>query len=167
MDLRSKEIPSEKVPERPRPLSNQINMHFLVFLFYSRIKQTENTSCECAFDKCVFGCELGIRARNCKMMSYCKGSWIEQGVSSTGVGSGQPYCHSPQMIGASVDIDVLKYDEDSCRAILRCPATSYVKLRSSLTLCGDYSGIPCAYRVRNASPCLLSLLGDSRTYQHN
>nr|CAD7396714.1 unnamed protein product [Timema cristinae] len=42
-------------------------------------------------------------------------------------------------IGASVDIDVLKYDEDSCRAILRCPATSYVKLRSSLTLCGDYS----------------------------
>nr|CAD7590261.1 unnamed protein product [Timema genevievae] len=70
-------------------------------------------------------------------------------------------------IGSSVDIDVLKYDEDSCRAILRCPATSYVKLRSSLTLCGDYSGIPCAYRVHNASPCLLSLLGNSRTYQHN
>nr|CAD7445969.1 unnamed protein product [Timema bartmani] len=70
-------------------------------------------------------------------------------------------------IGCSVDIDVLRYDEDSCRAILRCPATSYVKLRSSLTLCGDYSGIPCAYRVHNASPCLLSLLGNSRTYQHN
>nr|CAD7433764.1 unnamed protein product [Timema monikensis] len=32
VDLRSKEIPSEKIPERPRALPKQINMRFLVFL---------------------------------------------------------------------------------------------------------------------------------------
>nr|CAD7409736.1 unnamed protein product [Timema cristinae] len=29
MDLRSKEIPSEKIPERSRPLSKRINLRFL------------------------------------------------------------------------------------------------------------------------------------------
>nr|CAD7573782.1 unnamed protein product [Timema californicum] len=109
-----------------------------------------STSCECAFDE-----ELSRKQADTITAAYFKNHVL--GALRTLFGG----------IGSSVDIDVLKYDEDSCRAILRCPATSYVKLRSSLTLCGDYSGIPCAYRVRNASPCLLSLLGDSRTYQHN
>ncbi|GLV40520.1 uncharacterized protein CBL_04321 [Carabus blaptoides fortunei] len=41
-------------------------------------------------------------------------------------------------IGASVTVDILKYNPDTRRAILRVPAEFYVKLHSSLTLCGEY-----------------------------
>ncbi|XP_021930815.1 ribonuclease P protein subunit p14-like isoform X3 [Zootermopsis nevadensis] len=68
--------------------------------------------------------------------------------------------------GASTAVDVLKYDELSRRAILRCPSASYVKLRSSLTLCEKFNNIRCVYRIRNSSPCLLSLLNTSRGYNH-
>lgn len=70
-------------------------------------------------------------------------------------------------VGASISVDILKYDQVSRRAILRCPSASYVKLLSSLSLCGEYSNIYCAYRVHNTSPCLLSLLGTSRAYNHH
>lgn len=69
-------------------------------------------------------------------------------------------------IGASVTVDILKYNPDTRRAILRVPADFYVKLHSSLTLCGEYEGIHCAYRVHKTSPLLLTLLGDSRDYIH-
>lgn len=70
-------------------------------------------------------------------------------------------------VGASICVDILKYDQVSRRAILRCPSASYVKLRSSLTLCGEYNNICCAYRIHNSSPCLLSLQGTSRIYSHH
>ncbi|CAH1364860.1 unnamed protein product, partial [Tenebrio molitor] len=60
---------------------------------------------------------------------------------------------------ACVDIDVLKYNSRSKRAILRVPADHYVKIRSSLTLCGKYQGDSCAYIVHKASPLLLNLQG--------
>jgi RNase P/RNase MRP subunit POP5 len=67
---------------------------------------------------------------------------------------------------ACVDIDVLKYNSRSKRAILRVPADHYVKIRSSLTLCGKYQGDSCAYIVHKASPLLLNLQGDSRDFEH-
>ncbi|XP_031357910.1 ribonuclease P protein subunit p14-like [Photinus pyralis] len=69
-------------------------------------------------------------------------------------------------IGAAVPFDVLKYDSTQNRAILRVPRDHYVKFRGSLTLAGYYQGVLCAYTVHKASPLLLSLLGDSRSYVH-
>jgi len=68
--------------------------------------------------------------------------------------------------GAAVPVDVLKYHSVEKRAILRVPNDHYVKLRSSLTLTGDYEGTSCVYNIHKASPLLLALLGDSRDYQH-
>lgn len=70
-------------------------------------------------------------------------------------------------VGASTTVDLLKYDSFSHRAILRVPSIYYVKLRSSLTIAGDYEGIPCAYRIHKSTQFLLNLLGDSRNYIHN
>lgn len=67
---------------------------------------------------------------------------------------------------AAIPLDILKYNPSTKEAILRVHKEQYVRVRSSLTLCGDYEGIPCVYRIRKATPMLLSLLGDSRTYNH-
>lgn len=69
-------------------------------------------------------------------------------------------------VSAAVPVDLLKYNYKARRGILRVPIDSYVKLHSSLTLCGSYEGAECVYRVHKTSPLLLSLLGDSRDYQH-
>ncbi|PSN42113.1 hypothetical protein C0J52_02963 [Blattella germanica] len=69
-------------------------------------------------------------------------------------------------VGASTRVDILKYNPNTQRAVLRCPSASYVKLRSSLSLCGNYNAVACVYRIHNTSSCLLSLLGTSRTYKH-
>lgn len=69
-------------------------------------------------------------------------------------------------VGASITVDVLKYDTEKQRAILRCPSEFYVKLHSCLTLRGDYGGSSCVYKVHQTSPFLLSLLSNSRTYRH-
>lgn len=67
---------------------------------------------------------------------------------------------------AAIPVDVLKYQPRTKEAILRVHKDQYVKVRSSLSLCGNYEGTECVYRIRKASPMLLSLLGDSRTYNH-
>jgi len=69
-------------------------------------------------------------------------------------------------VQAAIPTDLLKYDPVEKRAILRVPKDHYVKLRSSLTLTGDYEGIPCCYNIHKATPLLLALLGDSRNYEH-
>lgn len=69
-------------------------------------------------------------------------------------------------VATAVNIDILKYDCINRRGILRVPKTHYIKLRSSLTLCGKHEGEPCAYRIHKASPLLLALQGDSRDYTH-
>lgn len=69
-------------------------------------------------------------------------------------------------VATAVNIDILKYDPINRRSILRVPKTHYIKLRTSLTLCGIYEGEPCAYRIHKASPLLLALQGDSRNYSH-
>lgn len=69
-------------------------------------------------------------------------------------------------VASAVDVDVLKYNENERRAILRISSDYYLKLRASLTLSGKYEDIPCAYRIHKASSHLLHLVGDSRDYIH-
>ncbi|KAK7870931.1 hypothetical protein R5R35_012153 [Gryllus longicercus] len=69
-------------------------------------------------------------------------------------------------LGASAPVDVLKYDVGTQRGIVRCPASFYVKLRTSLVLCGDYWGKLCVYKVHQSSSSLISLVGNSRTFCH-
>lgn len=69
-------------------------------------------------------------------------------------------------IGASVTIDILKFNPKTLRAIIRVPKSHYIKLRGSLTLCGRYEGHKCIYIVHKATPLLLALQGDSRDYNH-
>lgn len=70
-------------------------------------------------------------------------------------------------VGASVTIDILKYDSKTRRAILRVPANKYKKLHASLILCHIYEvNTWCCYKINKASPLLLSLSCDSRNYEH-
>lgn len=69
-------------------------------------------------------------------------------------------------VGASVNIDILKYNSLTLRGIIRVPKSHYIKVRSSLTLCGRYEGQRCVYIVHKATPLLLALQGDSRHYEH-
>lgn len=68
-------------------------------------------------------------------------------------------------VGAALDVDVLKYDEEKRTALLRVPSRGLVKLWSSLTLQGSYQNRACAFRVLQVSPFLLGLTGNSRDLQ--
>lgn len=61
-------------------------------------------------------------------------------------------------IGGLTTIDLLKFDENRTRGILRVPEDFYVKLRASLTLINKFQDIPCYFKVNSVSPVLLSLL---------
>ncbi|XP_036007713.1 ribonuclease P protein subunit p14 isoform X2 [Fundulus heteroclitus] len=65
-------------------------------------------------------------------------------------------------VGAALNVDVLKYDEETLSALLRVPSRGLVKLWSSLTLQGSYKNQTCAFRVLQVSPFLLALTGNSR-----
>ncbi|XP_050306122.1 ribonuclease P protein subunit p14 [Anthonomus grandis grandis] len=69
-------------------------------------------------------------------------------------------------IGATITIDILKFNPETLEAIIRVPESHYIKLRGSLTLCGRYEGKRCIYSVRKSTPVLLALQGDSRNYIH-
>ncbi|XP_026163387.1 ribonuclease P protein subunit p14 [Mastacembelus armatus] len=68
-------------------------------------------------------------------------------------------------VGAALNFDLLKYDEDTLTALLRVYSRGLVKLWSSLTLLGSYQNQACAFRVLQVSPFLLSLTGNSRDLQ--
>ncbi|XP_017284742.1 ribonuclease P protein subunit p14 [Kryptolebias marmoratus] len=68
-------------------------------------------------------------------------------------------------VGAALNFDVLKYDEESLTALLRVYSRGLVKLWSSLTLQGFYQNQACAFRVLQVSPYLLALTGNSRDLQ--
>ncbi|XP_042353973.1 ribonuclease P protein subunit p14 isoform X2 [Plectropomus leopardus] len=68
-------------------------------------------------------------------------------------------------VGASLNFDLLKYDEDTLTALLRVYSKGLVKLWSSLTLLGSYQNQACAFRVLQVSPYLLALTGNSRELQ--
>lgn len=65
-------------------------------------------------------------------------------------------------VGAALNVDVLKYDEETLTALLRVGSRGLVKLWSSLTLLGFYQNQSCAFRVLQVSPFLLALSGNSR-----
>lgn len=68
-------------------------------------------------------------------------------------------------VGAALNFDLLKYDEDTLTAFLRVYSRGLVKLWSSLTLLGSYQNQACAFRVLQVSPFLLALTGNSRELQ--
>lgn len=68
-------------------------------------------------------------------------------------------------VGAALNFDLLKYDEDTLTAFLRVYSRGLVKLWSSLTLLGSYQNRACAFRVLQVSPFLLALTGNSRELQ--
>lgn len=68
-------------------------------------------------------------------------------------------------VGAALNFDLLKYDEDTLIAFLRVYSRGLVKLWSSLTLLGSYQNQACAFRVLQVSPFLLALTGNSRELQ--
>ncbi|KAM3915514.1 ribonuclease P protein subunit p14 isoform 2-T3 [Leptodactylus fuscus] len=65
-------------------------------------------------------------------------------------------------VGASIPLDLLKYDKNTLCAILRIQSSGLVKLWTSLTLLRQYQGLPCCIRVIQTSPFLLALAGNSR-----
>ncbi|XP_037520045.1 ribonuclease P protein subunit p14 [Rhipicephalus sanguineus] len=69
-------------------------------------------------------------------------------------------------VGASVNVDVLKFREADLRAYLRVLSSNLVRLWSSLTLTSCYNGRPCSFRVYKVSPSLASLAVSSSHYQH-
>ncbi|XP_034249613.1 ribonuclease P protein subunit p14-like isoform X2 [Thrips palmi] len=68
--------------------------------------------------------------------------------------------------GLGVNVDLLKYEEDKRRGIIRCPARDYVKIRGALTFCGKLDGKFCRFLVHQSSGLLLSLQANSRTFIH-
>ncbi|KAM9408594.1 ribonuclease P protein subunit p14 isoform 2-T2 [Pholidichthys leucotaenia] len=68
-------------------------------------------------------------------------------------------------VGAALNFDVLKYDEETLTALLRVYSRGLVRLWSSLTLLGSYQNQACAFRVLQVSPFLLALTGNSRDLQ--
>lgn len=68
-------------------------------------------------------------------------------------------------VGAALDFDLLKYNEDTLTGFLRVYSWGLVKLWSSLTLLGSYQNQACAFRVLQVSPYLLALTGNSRELQ--
>ncbi|KAI0215986.1 hypothetical protein LSAT2_031963 [Lamellibrachia satsuma] len=65
--------------------------------------------------------------------------------------------------GKSVNVDVLKYDKKTHKAILRVQHRGFVKLWSSLALRTTFAGIPCVLHVLQVSGHLMALAADSRT----
>lgn len=61
-------------------------------------------------------------------------------------------------IGGQTTIDILKLDPINLRLLIRVPEKYYVKVRAALTLIPTYQGIPCYFKVLQASPILLGLI---------
>ncbi|XP_038054225.1 ribonuclease P protein subunit p14-like isoform X2 [Patiria miniata] len=69
--------------------------------------------------------------------------------------------------GASIPVDILRFQDDTMEAILRVSGRSLVKVWSALTLLGEYAQEECAIRVTQVSPHLLALAVDSRHFFQN
>ena len=64
-------------------------------------------------------------------------------------------------IGGHTTVDLLKYEHNKNRGIIRVPSDYYVKLRTAITLTGQFQDTPCAFIVHKASPILLSLVAST------
>ncbi|CAH1112522.1 unnamed protein product [Psylliodes chrysocephalus] len=63
-----------------------------------------------------------------------------------------------------IDVDLIKFNIETQRGILRVPKSHYIKLRSSLTLSHKYEYEDCYYVIHKVSPLLLSLQSETRNY---
>jgi ribonuclease P protein subunit RPP14 len=61
-------------------------------------------------------------------------------------------------IGGLTTVDLLKFDQNRLRGILRIPFDFYVKTRAALTLIAEFQGSPAIFQVNKASQLLLSLI---------
>lgn len=66
--------------------------------------------------------------------------------------------------GASITVDILKFNMETYEAIIRVPEGGLVKLWSALTLFSSYNGARCAFRILQVSTHLLSLASSSREW---
>jgi ribonuclease P protein subunit RPP14 len=67
-------------------------------------------------------------------------------------------------IGGQTTVDILKFDADTQKAIVRVPSKYYVKVRASLCMIGSFTDIPCYFKVNSASPDLLGLLATAEDF---
>ncbi|XP_068218490.1 ribonuclease P protein subunit p14 [Palaemon carinicauda] len=69
-------------------------------------------------------------------------------------------------VAASLPVDILKFDADEKKAIVRIPTENYAKVRAALTLCSAVKlgneTFSFVFTVKQASSCLLSLAGPQR-----
>ncbi|KAL5285088.1 RPP14 family protein [Megaselia abdita] len=61
-------------------------------------------------------------------------------------------------IGGISTVDLIKFDRETGRGILRVPESNYVKTRTALTLISKFQEVPCHFQVHAASPVILGLL---------
>ena len=61
-------------------------------------------------------------------------------------------------IGGFTEVDLLKFDEERKRGILRILADYEIKLRTALTLIREFQGIPAAFQVNKVSYQLPALV---------
>jgi ribonuclease P protein subunit RPP14 len=60
-------------------------------------------------------------------------------------------------IGGETELDLLTFDDERQKGILRVPIDFAAKTRAALVLISEFQGIPANFRVNNASPQLVSL----------
>jgi RNase P/RNase MRP subunit POP5 len=61
-------------------------------------------------------------------------------------------------IGGFTEVELLKFDENRKRGILKASVDYEIKLRTALTLIKDYQGIPAAFQVNQVSHQLPALI---------
>jgi ribonuclease P protein subunit RPP14 len=60
-------------------------------------------------------------------------------------------------IGGETELDLLTFDDERQKGIVRTSIDFAVKTRAALTLISEFQGIPATFQVNNASQQLLSL----------
>lgn len=61
-------------------------------------------------------------------------------------------------IGGHFSFDILKFQEENYRCILRIRKNSYIELRTALTTISSFQGINCSFHVISISNILLGLI---------
>lgn len=61
-------------------------------------------------------------------------------------------------IGGQTELDLLSFDPDSQKGILRVPSNFLSKLEVALTLIADFQGIPAIFSINQATNNLSALL---------
>lgn len=61
-------------------------------------------------------------------------------------------------IGGNFGFDILKFEKDTCRCILRVKKNSCTKFRTALVTISSFQGIDCHFHVLSVSNILLGLI---------